>query len=403
MSSSYIILAVIKATKKPRTYLYGFLLLAFLISPWVASATSIRSNAGSDTILDSTFFCGSSNCTGVGTSYGVYAFPLGKGLSGTLGGIQFWLGPNYASTTIPYKIYLQFMVSSSTANFGDFTFPNSNSFAFSSYNANTLVTDSQGFLNLPIEANSSYTGKDFVFTEFYFVQISMDINQVIVPPFVGSANIPNYDPGFAYRTPTSLFYPNPSAETQKSIYFSVYSGTVPPFSGFTLPSSVLAGFSTTTVATLCDSSFATSTGFLDSVGSSISNGLCRVLSFLFVPNASTLDSFGNFTGSFQTKIPFSYFYDVVNEFNSLSASSSINIPTYSIDLHSAGLGSTTAIGNFLPTSMDLLSSTTVNKYLPAGVHDALFTLVRAAIFWMVGFYFYRRIRGMFEATQITSI
>jgi len=73
---------------------------------------------------------------------------------------------------------------------------------------------------------------------------------------------------------------------------------------------LLSGVGTTTAAETCQDGIGTTTGILDAVGNSISNGFCRVAVFLFVPSPATIQSFGTLASSTRAKIPFSYYFDV---------------------------------------------------------------------------------------------
>jgi len=151
------------------------------------------------------------------------------------------------------------------------------------------------------------------------------------------------------------------------------------------------GVATSSVATFCNTNFATSSGgFLASVGQDISLGLCKVTSFLFVPNQNTLNQWQTLASTTVTKIPFSYVYEVYADFRTLSATTTENLPTYTADLTSLTLGSTTSFGNVLP-NLSILSQSTISTYLPAGIHDALFLLARSAIWLFVVLSLYRRI------------
>jgi len=110
---------------------------------------------------------------------------------------------------------------------------------------------------------------------------------------------------------------------------------------------------------------------------------------MFVPTPNSLSQFSDLQPQLAEHLPFSYVFGVGTIWNSLSASSSNNVPQYTIDLGAIGIGSTSALGNILPARMDLLSSTTINKYLPSGVHDTLYTIAEWAIAMMA-------IAGMYE-------
>lgn len=251
----------------------------------------------------------------------------------------------------------------------------------------TISADSSGLITT-LWNGTTLTTKGFP----YFYAISVDWINGAPPLSFSSLLGTNLSNGSLIFHRLNSTY---STTTNAQLYYQLYGGSSPD--SFFTPAPGFAGFASSTVATTCDNSFATSSGFLDSVGSSISNGLCRVASFLFVPSPSSLRQFVSLASTSQQKIPFSYFYDIVNDFSSLSASSSVNVPTYTADLHGAGIGSTTPIGNILP-SLEILSTTTINRYLPSGAHDALFLLARAAIWFGVGMFFYNKGKTLFKPT-----
>lgn len=129
----------------------------------------------------------------------------------------------------------------------------------------------------------------------------------------------------------------------------------------------------------CNSQFGTSTGGINGIGTDIANGLCQVVGYMFVPTSASVSQFSDLEPLLAQKLPFGYVLGVQSTWDSLTASSSNNVPQYSINLGALGIGSTTALGNILPNQMDLLSSSTINKYLPTGVHDTLYSLAEIAI------------------------
>lgn len=160
---------------------------------------------------------------------------------------------------------------------------------------------------------------------------------------------------------------------------------VPGIPGFTD-----AGISTSSQQVFCNSNFSTSSGLLGDLAQSISLAACNVGVFLFVPSSSALSQWQSLATTTKSKIPFSYATELYTDVSSLVATTTENIPTYVSDLHATGIGSTTPIGNVLP-SFTFLSAATIGTYLPSGIHDALFLLARSAIWLGVIFMMYRRV------------
>jgi len=113
-------------------------------------------------------------------------------------------------------------------------------------------------------------------------------------------------------------------------------------------------------------------------GNIFSEGICTAFAFLFAPSPESLEGFSSLASSTQAKFP--VIAQVASVLSGLTASSTDNLPTYTLNLHDLGIGSTTAIGNILP-NFDALSSSTVTRWAPAGAIPALKGLAAAAI-WL---------------------
>lgn len=176
-------------------------------------------------------------------------------------------------------------------------------------------------------------------------------NSPYVTYFIGSTTISNFTPQFALTG--DGFYITPTASS--------------------------TGLLLSGAQAFCDAQFGSSTNGAFGIGSDIANAFCQVGGYLFVPTPASLQQFQQLEPTMALKAPFSFVFGTVSTWDSLTASTTLSVPEYSIDLASTGIGSTTALGNILPNQMDLLSSSTINKYLPAGVHDTLYNLAEIAI------------------------
>jgi len=154
-----------------------------------------------------------------------------------------------------------------------------------------------------------------------------------------------------------------------------------------IPSITSSQFNLSGAFTFCNDIFASSTG----IGSTIMNGLCVVGGYLFIPSYASIQAFSDLSLTLQEKIPFSYGYDIAGIFSGMSASSTENFPTYSIGLNAIDFSSSTAMGPIFPTSLDFLSSTTINKFLSPGMHDILYNFAIFVIWVEVAFVLYRKI------------
>jgi len=156
-----------------------------------------------------------------------------------------------------------------------------------------------------------------------------------------------------------------------------------------IPSSV----STSTLASFCDANVPfDNSSIIQATITAIPNGLCHVGAFLIVPQASTLNEFSTLTDTLKTKIPFSYFYDVSDLYsNSVGATTTTAMQSFSMNLGIIDFASSTAMGPLLPASIGFLSSSTINQFLPAGMHDLLYNLMIYAIWLDVMWLLYHRI------------
>jgi len=124
----------------------------------------------------------------------------------------------------------------------------------------------------------------------------------------------------------------------------------------------------------------------------IGYGLCTSFAFLFVPSQTAVSGFQGTMSSASDKIPFSYFFDVKGTFEGLSASTTQNFQSYGLNLAILDSSSSTAMGPILPTgNFSFFSTTTINRFLPAGLHDILYFLMQAVIWVGLAFMLYRRI------------
>lgn len=146
-----------------------------------------------------------------------------------------------------------------------------------------------------------------------------------------------------------------------------------------LPGFTDVGIATSSQAAYCYQNFASSTGFLDSVGLSISQGFCNVGVFLFIPSQNSLNQFTALSGTLETKMPFSWFFDVRTLLAGAEASSTGNAASLSFTF-----GSTTTA--LKPITVDALSTSTISKYYPDSVRNAALFLMAVA-FYMAGLTF----------------
>jgi len=175
----------------------------------------------------------------------------------------------------------------------------------------------------------------------------------------------------------------------RALYWQLYSGTAQVF--FT-PDPNATGFASSTVNTLCNDNFATSTSFIDSIASNISNGMCRVVVFLFVPSSSAINQYTSFNQTLQSKIPFSYFYDLATLYDSVVGTSSPTFIDVSFDISSTTVAST-SFGSFIP-SITAFSTTTISEYLSPTFLSLLRSLMVSALYLGFAYVAFRRVSGL---------
>lgn len=149
----------------------------------------------------------------------------------------------------------------------------------------------------------------------------------------------------------------------------------------TIPSSLLnfGGVSTTTASTYCDANVPLdNSNIIQATITFLPNGLCKLGFFLVVPAPESVNQFTTLASTTQERFPFSYFTKIATAWDGLVASSTANSPTFSFNLHSLGIGSTTALGNILPDTQVFGASTTL-EYFPPGTFDTLKALAGIAL------------------------
>jgi len=141
--------------------------------------------------------------------------------------------------------------------------------------------------------------------------------------------------------------------------------------------------------TFCASAFGSSTA--PGIVTDIGIGFCDAIGYLFVPTPASVQQFQDFSSVLQLHIPFSYVYEGANLFENLQASSTENFPVFSFGLAQIDFASSTAMGPIFPTSLEFLSSTTINKYMPVGMHDLLYNIMIFVIWVDVLFVLYHKV------------
>lgn len=106
------------------------------------------------------------------------------------------------------------------------------------------------------------------------------------------------------------------------------------------------------------------------------------VTYLTVPSSNVYGLYGSIPSLIGTRFPFSYIKSIQDTWKSLASTASTS-PTLSYNLHDLGIGSTSAMGNFLP-NITIFSKETINTYLPDPVLDIFKSLI-AMVFIVLTF------------------
>jgi len=174
----------------------------------------------------------------------------------------------------------------------------------------------------------------------------------------------------------------------------VYPDFIPQFAlvadGFQItPTAASSGYLLSGAGAFCNSQFGTSTGGVVGIVTDFPNAMCQVAGYLFIPTPESLQQFGQLQPILQQKIPFSYMYGVGGIFTGLTASTTENLPTMGISM--PVMGTTTPLGNVIPTHIEFFSTTTISKYYPDNVRESFLFLGGAAIWVGAVLVVYRRV------------
>jgi hypothetical protein len=156
-----------------------------------------------------------------------------------------------------------------------------------------------------------------------------------------------------------------------------------------LPGSTLSGLSTSSVTSLCGSTFSTSTSILGDLGSGLAWGTCSAFAFLFVPDASAINNFSNITPALEATFPISWIVDIRGILQGASATSTNSYINLSLDFGT----STSALG---VTDLTVISTSTLSQYLPDSVRNSALVL-EGAVFWLAAAsYIYRDLQRIWN-------
>jgi len=121
------------------------------------------------------------------------------------------------------------------------------------------------------------------------------------------------------------------------------------------------------------------------------NAICSSFTYLFIPNQEIISAFVGLGNTVQLKFPVSWYVGIRDTIGGLTGSSTPNMASVNIDFSSVDPATSTIMGPILPNAV-VLSSTTISTYLSPSLLSLLLTLEAAALYVIVGFSIYSRVR-----------
>lgn len=150
------------------------------------------------------------------------------------------------------------------------------------------------------------------------------------------------------------------------------------------------GVATTSAESFCQTNFPyDDSSIIQATITYFPNGLCRIGAFLFIPSPYSVGQFSLLASTTQQKIPFSYVYGVQEIFDDLTASTSNNLSAVVLSFPNIATG--TPFSGIVPSSIEVLSTSTISTYMSETVRQSLLNLQRIALWAGLAFMFYRRI------------
>jgi len=156
---------------------------------------------------------------------------------------------------------------------------------------------------------------------------------------------------------------------------------------FITPTASSTGLFLSGAQEFCNSAFGTTTAGVFGIGTDIANGLCQAIGYLFVPTPASTQQYADLSRYTQTRIPFSYFYQLDTLYGNLIATTSPTFISVELPFSSLGIGSSTSLGNFLP-DVDAFSTSTLSTYLSDPVRGSLRFLMSSAVWLLFAYYAY---------------
>lgn len=153
------------------------------------------------------------------------------------------------------------------------------------------------------------------------------------------------------------------------------------------PTASSSGFFLSGAQAFCNDQFSSSTG----IGASITNGLCQVVGYLFIPTPLSVQSFQDIPLSLESTPPISWFTEIKNTITSEEASTTDNFINLTLNF-----GTSTAILGF--NDLTVISTDTIARYLPDSTRVDLRNLIAVTFYLLTASLIYFQIKNLWKST-----
>jgi len=119
--------------------------------------------------------------------------------------------------------------------------------------------------------------------------------------------------------------------------------------------------------------------------------MCSASVFLFVPDPEIINNYVGLPDTVAQRFPFSWYYGIKGTFDGMTASSTSNMASVSINFASVDPATSTPFGALLPNAT-ILSSTTISTYLSPTILATILALETAAVYVLFGLFLFHDVQ-----------
>lgn len=192
-----------------------------------------------------------------------------------------------------------------------------------------------------------------------------------------------------YQAQATLFDQGGSALAQSSILYFTITTSSPSSTPPVLPGGQSFSVTASTTTSFITTPICPSTSFVV-FGADIGKGTCDVLQFIATPSQAQLDAPFNDYAIMQTKAPFSYYFDVLNDITQSASSSSSTLQ---------GLTITTGSSTPIQVTVDMFSANTINRYSDPTSRSFVRTLIQWGLYLSFATMVIFKIRNIFKSGE----